>query len=141
MSMRGLRHSKETKEKIRLALSGANSKIRGIPQTEEHKRKRSLSQAKYPGNNRWDRYLKAEYGISEIEYDAMVLQQNGLCAICGQPETVTHKGKLKRLSIDHNHSTEKVRGLLCDRCNHGIGLFKESAARLLSAIKYLERYK
>ena len=56
------------------------------------------------------------YGLTEPEYDAMVLKQNGRCAICGQIP------KSKRgLVVDHDHKLNHVRGLLCDGCNVGLG--------------------
>ena len=76
--------------------------------------------------------LRTEYGITENDYLEMLENQKGLCAICGQD----NKGK--RLHIDHNHKTKKVRALLCGPCNHGLGLFKENINSLKKAIKYLE---
>jgi hypothetical protein len=77
---------------------------------------------------------KKMYGITLDQYKEMVDKQNGVCAICGCTET----RKLKYLHIDHNHSTGKVRGLLCVNCNIGIGNFKENINFMKSAIKYLE---
>ncbi len=66
-------------------------------------------------------------------YQAMFLQQNGNCAICG-----TNQSQLKReLALDHDHATGKLRGLLCDRCNVGLGMFQDNKERLLQAIQYL----
>lgn len=61
-------------------------------------------------------------------------RQRGLCAICGTPEPETPKG---RLHVDHDHETGRVRGLLCSRCNTGIGQFKDDPVRLQAAITYL----
>lgn len=68
--------------------------------------------------------------------------QNGLCKICNQPETYKtdnnkHK-KIKRLSIDHCHKTNKIRGLLCQNCNTSLGGFKDSIDILQAAINYLK---
>ena len=68
-------------------------------------------------------------------YETLYAKQNGLCAICSQPETT---GRYRTLSVDHCHSTEKVRGLLCNRCNRAIGLLGDDVSRLKTAIKYLE---
>jgi hypothetical protein len=78
--------------------------------------------------------LKAKFGITPEQYQEMLKAQNGVCAICFQKET------RRALSVDHNHITGKVRGLLCDDCNHGIGKLKtdEGTALLFSAIKYIE---
>jgi hypothetical protein len=60
------------------------------------------------------------YGITPEYYRALLLAQNGVCALCGEPETQTLKGTLISLSVDHDHKTGKVRGLLCIRCNRGL---------------------
>ncbi len=60
----------------------------------------------------------------------LFLNQNGGCAICGQPQE-------RRLHVDHDHKTGRIRGLLCGSCNRAIGLLKESVASLASAIGYL----
>lgn len=78
--------------------------------------------------------LKALWGISLDDYERMLADQNGGCAICGTPPTT------RRLCIDHNHKTGAVRGLLCDDCNFGLGFFRESAERMISAIQYLAKY-
>ena len=91
------------------------------------------------------RYNKVErvnrlknYGIAVDDYDKMFKKQNGVCAICGKPETKISRSGVRRLSIDHNHKTGKIRGLLCCKCNIGIGSFLESVEFLLKAIKYLK---
>ena len=87
-------------------------------------------------------HMKWKYGITLDEYDQIREQQFGVCAICGKPETAKYPdGTIRRLSVDHDHETGKVRGLLCSRCNQGIGLMEESTATLASAINYLIRAK
>jgi hypothetical protein len=81
-----------------------------------------------------------KFGITIEQFDAMVEAQGNLCAICGKPETRTFKGQLNTLSIDHNHTTGVVRGLLCSNCNFMVGFAKDSPARLRDAITYLEAY-
>ena len=84
------------------------------------------------------KHLNNTYGISPEEYAKRLAAQNGLCAICRQPESSTHwKGKRMMLHIDHDHATGEVRGLLCHSCNTGIGLLQESPALLLAAHAYL----
>lgn len=85
-------------------------------------------------------YIKQTYGISLEEYDEMSKKQNGLCYICDQPETSKLNGKIKNLAIDHNHSTGKIRKLLCDSCNKGIGHLKENVNIVQRVIKYLEEF-
>jgi hypothetical protein len=75
-----------------------------------------------------------KYKISPEEFDEMFIKQSGLCAICGSnPET---EGKV--LYIDHCHSSGKVRGLLCQKCNTGLGVFLDTPKLLRQAANYLE---
>lgn len=78
------------------------------------------------------------YGITAAEYVALDAAQDGLCAICAQPETMTYRGTVKQLSVDHDHETGKVRGLLCAACNFALGKFRDDPALLRSAADYLE---
>lgn len=73
------------------------------------------------------------------EYLALAAAQNNCCAMCGDKETSINKktGRVKLLSVDHNHTTGKVRALLCGACNTGLGLFRESPERLRKAIAYI----
>jgi len=68
----------------------------------------------------------------------MFLSQNGVCAICSGGETVKTRGTLRRLAVDHDHETGKVRGLLCNRCNNGLGNFRDDPDLLREAIAYLQ---
>jgi hypothetical protein len=76
--------------------------------------------------------LKRNYGISQAQYDQMFQSQGGKCAICS-------RGDLK-LSVDHCHSSGKVRGLLCTNCNTSLGGFRDSTEALLSAVQYLKQH-
>lgn len=80
--------------------------------------------------------------LSMEDYLRMKEEQQNLCAICNKPETRRSRtpGDITRLSIDHSHETNKVRGLLCHACNIGIGKFKESIETLESAILYLRKH-
>ncbi len=88
-----------------------------------------------------DRALQRTYGISLEQYERMLKEQNGLCAICFKPETAKGpNGKTRRLSVDHSHETRDNRKLLCAACNAGIGWFQEDILRLQSAIRYLSEH-
>jgi hypothetical protein len=89
---------------------------------------------------RKDRTLQREYDITLNEYEILWNIQGGNCAICKKPETEVNQriGKPKQLSVDHDHKTGKIRGLLCKRCNQGLGLFQENSGFLLNAYSYLE---
>lgn len=76
-----------------------------------------------------------------LGYDEMFEKQNGLCAICGKPETRTRQGKVCRLSIDHDHQTGMVRRLLCGSCNYGLGCFKDDPDLLEAAATYLRSFQ
>lgn len=86
--------------------------------------------------------LKKSYGIDLNFYNKMLEEQNGLCFICNEPETVlTHKkDKIKDLAVDHNHYTKQVRKLLCTKCNCLIGYSRESIDILLKVINYLKLF-
>lgn len=86
------------------------------------------------------RDLDRSFGISTEEYEAMRAAQNGLCAICEQPERQMRGGTLKRLAVDHDHKTDAVRALLCSECNQGLGKFGDSVELLSKAIAYLRRH-
>lgn len=79
-----------------------------------------------------------QYGITPEDYDDMLRAQDGRCAICGDPPAPDGKGAYSRLHIDHCHQTSTVRGLLCGRCNQGLGYFRDDPSRLTAAIAYLK---
>ena len=78
-----------------------------------------------------DGHYRKRYGITMEDYQAMVAHQDGLCAICHQ------KPPFRQLFVDHDHRTNKVRGLLCSPCNTGIGYFKDDCERMKQAIAYV----
>lgn len=75
-------------------------------------------------------HLKRSYGMTVAEYDAMVEEQGGVCACCRE-RPPQH--------VDHDHQTGEVRGVVCFRCNAGIGQFSDRADLMRNAITYLER--
>jgi hypothetical protein len=116
----------------------AHSRSRYLRKKEEILAKQKAFRANNPDRARlYDRRrdLRKNYGITEGEYDSMLLGQGGVCAICKGAEPSG-----RRLAVDHCHTTGKVRGLLCSRCNPAIGLFNENVANLASAIDYLHRF-
>lgn len=77
---------------------------------------------------RWNKF-----GFTSDDYNYMFDQQHGRCAICGK-----HQSEFtNRFHIDHNHKTDRIRGLLCFRCNVGIGFFNDDIDNLKKAIAYL----
>lgn len=96
---------------------------------------RRAAARKYAASDRNRRSrLKVLYGITLADYDAMLAAQSGLCAICSASEP---GGNANHWHVDHDHSTGQVRGLLCSRCNLGLGHFQDDPARLVSALDYL----
>jgi hypothetical protein len=76
-------------------------------------------------------FLAYHYGLTPDQYRDMLVGQAGRCLICLRVPT-------KDLVIDHDHATGTVRGLLCQQCNKGIGLFADNAMALRSAARYVE---
>lgn len=74
------------------------------------------------------------YGISEEEYDQRLMEQNGVCKLCLLPPS----GKKKFLCVDHDHTTSKVRGLLCHNCNVALGYLKDRLEVAKRIPSYLE---
>jgi len=79
-----------------------------------------------------ERQLQQNYNITIADYDKMFSLQNGKCLIC-------ERASNKRLVVDHNHSTDEVRGLLCNNCNMGIGLLNDNPITLAKAVDYLTK--
>lgn len=82
------------------------------------------------------------YGLTAEEVLDLHAEQGGKCAICGEQETVRdwQGGKTRALSIDHDHETGAVRGLLCYRCNNALGLYQDDPALLERAASYLRSH-
>lgn len=80
-------------------------------------------------------------GISQERAKEMIAEQKNVCAICEQIETSksTNGNTLEVLSLDHCHTTQKVRGFLCSNCNRALGLMKDNPKHLLRAASYLIR--
>lgn len=81
--------------------------------------------------------LKKKYGITQEHYNLMFEQQGGVCLVCGKPETATYKESVKCLAVDHNHQINKIRGLLCQRCNTALGLLNENPVVIKSLLEYI----
>jgi hypothetical protein len=77
--------------------------------------------------------LKNYYGISLEQYAALFKQQQGCCAIC----SMSQEQLSTKLCVDHNHATGEIRGLLCSRCNFGLGSFKDNPDVMIKAAAYV----
>jgi hypothetical protein len=103
----------------------------------------ALFRARNPDAQRRYNYTKNYQGMTIGAFDSLLASQGGVCAICRNPETNidnTGTGKLRKMSVDHDHGTNAVRGVLCNTCNRGLGLFSDSADLLRAAAAYLERH-
>lgn len=85
-------------------------------------------------------YLKKKYGISLEDYEQRLVEQGGRCAICGTTEPGNTAGE-PIFRIDHCHDSGKVRGLLCNACNAGMGQLGDNVDRLLAAAAYLLQHQ
>jgi hypothetical protein len=91
--------------------------------------------------------LRRCYRITVEKYNEMLIQQGGVCAICGEPETVVVRGRVINLAVDHDHSCcpgktscgKCVRGLLCRRCNWILARWRDDMKLFEKAISYLRR--
>ena len=83
-------------------------------------------------------YLKRTYSITLAEYDALLELQKGRCAICGGEGFLMGPQHKKKLVVDHDHATGKVRGLLCHNCNRALGLLGDKPELLHRAADYLK---
>ena len=85
----------------------------------------------------WKSTIKKNFSLSVDDYNIIFASQNGCCKICNKHQTEF----ARRLGVDHCHTSGKVRGLLCDNCNRGIGFLGDSDEILLSAMNYLRGHK
>ncbi len=83
-----------------------------------------------------ERKLIFKFKINLEEYESQIKAQGNRCKICNVIGEDTHKGML---CLDHDHTSGKIRGFLCDRCNMGLGHFKDDISLLEKAIEYLQK--
>lgn len=84
--------------------------------------------------------LRIKWGLTLEDFDRMLEEQGGCCAICRRAERSIdpRTGAVRRLAVDHCHSTNKIRGLLCSHCNRALGLLRDDPGLLQKAIDYLK---
>lgn len=108
-----------------------------IDACDNHVYAKDLCHAHYAKQRKW-----AAAGVDAARYQEMLREQDGVCAICHQPEK--HRdglsGKPKDLAVDHDHATGAVRALLCSACNTALGLFNDDPELLDKAKSYLARH-
>lgn len=104
---------------------------------------KSARQKRYYVRNREKRLelqRTINYGIPRGTYVTMFARQEGRCAICRRAETGRYRGRIKNLAVDHDEATGRIRALLCQACNKGIGCFRHDPVRLRAAVAYLRSH-
>lgn len=142
-------HCKECRNEIQREWSRANPlseekrKIKNNQKRIWYKKNKTLS-----SNSTYKKIKKSHiektYGLSEDGYIELLNKQSNKCGICGITEknfllTTGIKRKISKFFVDHDHNTNKIRGLLCDKCNRGIGLLNDNLETLLNAVRYLQK--
>ncbi len=89
----------------------------------------------------WHWKLWHKYGMRPVDYWRLFAQQEGVCGVCGEPETVMQKGKIIKLAVDHNHETGEIRGLLCNRCNLMTGVSSDDPELLETGATWIRTAK
>lgn len=89
----------------------------------------------------YEQVLKRDYGITLAEYNEMVRKQAGRCAICRRGEATMQSGRVRRLSVDHDHVTNTVRGLLCQRCNTLVWALEDNHTTIDAVRRYVEQWQ
>ena len=118
-------------ERVRDAARGVSRRAR---EADPEKQKLALRSSR----------LKCKYGITLKEFLGLIEAQGGRCLICTAEMVPRAQGRDKRAllaCVDHDHSTGKIRGVLCNNCNRGLGLFGEDVLRLRLAAEDLEAHK
>ena len=112
---------------------------RGAEWAKANRDRKNKTSREWAAKNKNYRRIKTliGHGLTQEEYEKLFQKQNGLCAICRNQEDPAYKKKY--LSIDHDHKSGIVRGLLCHKCNIGIGMFEDDPDRMASALKYLKK--
>ena len=110
--------------------SKKSNAIRWANETPEEKELRAYKNYKC--------YLKRKYNLTPDQLQKMIDEQNGVCTICKDPKC---QSKNKKLCVDHNHKTGRVRGILGQKCNSAIGMVRENPEILKRIIMYLFKHE
>lgn len=85
--------------------------------------------------------LRKNYGLTPEDFAAMLAAQNGVCALCGEAPNPAGVRAASRLHVDHDHETGRVRALLCNHCNRGIGAFRDDPDLMQRASLYVWKHR
>ena len=113
------------------------AKFCSVPNCDNHLYANGICHSHYLKSRKW-----LEFGLTLDGYLSMAEEQGNVCLICKKPESAPdgRSAKTRDLSVDHSHVTNKVRGLLCNKCNRGLGLFCDDPSLLQSAMNYLWKH-
>jgi hypothetical protein len=126
------RYRRDCKECSKLRVSSWNSK---------NKEKRRITERRWyhlDANRSKNATLKAQHSFTIKEYNLLFEKQKNKCAICGTSHSGSRRSKF--FCVDHCHKTGKIRGLLCQNCNRGLGMYNDDIVRLTAAIEYLKKH-
>ncbi len=84
-------------------------------------------------------HLRRKFGMSTADYDLMLAEQRGMCAVCNS--TTPRNNARQKFFVDHCHATGEVRALLCFPCNTALGQMQDDPERLRAAALYLEAHR
>lgn len=85
--------------------------------------------------------LRQAYGVGVEYFDAKLREQDGKCAVCGCDRKVIWRGREVRMALDHDHISNKPRGILCIKCNRALGLLEENIESMQNMIDYIKKFK
>lgn len=129
------RNRERINARLRAAYDPAKRREAYARETDALERRRqywAANPGRFSGPSRRN-HLRRKYGMTPDDYERMYQSQSGLCAICEDWH--------ERLAIDHDHETGKVRALLCDKCNKGLGSFRDNPDHLSVAAQYVYMHK
>lgn len=132
---------KNNPEKVKAIQNKANKKFKDRQQQWRRENKERLKEYERTYVEKHSEKIKLKdrrktlrkYGLTLEQYEILLLEQSGVCAICKLSRGI------KKLAVDHDHNSGKVRGLLCQFCNTALGKFLDDVSILKRAISYLEK--
>lgn len=132
-----------TKKKAEATREARRADPKKVEADRAHKRKHKANLSEAVKRQRSRNETIRNYGVSPEWYEAKLVEQGGVCAICKLPESFVNKrsGGIKLLCIDHDHDTGKVRGLLCQKCNVALGNMGDDPKRVRNLARYLVERK
>jgi Recombination endonuclease VII len=107
----------------------------------QRKEYRAAGKRKYYKETERKQKLRSNYGLDWESYVSLYNKQQGLCAVCFKFLDINAQLKSSKPYVDHCHTTKKVRGLLCHKCNLGLGHFEDNINTLQNACNYLKQHE